>query len=222
MKWGILGGAFDPIHLGHLRSAEEVREMFGLERILFIPGHIPPHKSSAQISPFIHRAQMVRLAVEDNPFFFFSDAEKDPCAVSYSVETLAYLQKQYGNALDLYFIIGQDAFQSISTWKEWERVFTMCHFVVMSRPAYETRDLQGILPVSFARSFSYRKEEQAFNGPNNKTVYFRNVSPLDISSNNIRARIRKGGSIRYLVPETVRAYIAANGLYQNHFLTPEI
>jgi len=214
MKWGLLGGAFDPIHFGHLRSAEEVRELFGLERILFIPGHTPPHKSFAHISSYIHRAQMVRLAVEDNPFFFFSDAEKDPHAMSYSVETLAYLQKQYGNALELYFIIGQDAFQAIATWKEWERVFTMCHFVVMSRPTYETKDLRGILPPSFARSFSYQDEEQAFIGPDNKMVYFRNVSPLDISSSNIRDLVRKGESIRYLVPEAIHAYIAENGLYQ--------
>jgi len=133
--------------------------------------------------------------------------------MSYSVETLAYLQKQYGNTLELYFIIGQDAFQAITTWKEWERVFTMCHFVVMSRPTYETRDLRGILPASFARSFSYREEEQAFSGPDNKKVYFRNVSPLDISSSNIRERIRKGESIHYLVPEAVRVYITEKGLY---------
>ena len=213
MKWGILGGAFDPIHLGHLRSAEEIRELFGLERILFIPGHIPPHKSFAQVSSFTHRAEMVRLAVADNPFFFFSDAEKDPHAMSYSVETLAYLRKQYGDALELYFIIGQDAFQAIATWKEWKRLFAMCHFVVISRPTYETRDLCGIFPPSFARSFSYGEEEQAFSGPDNKKVYFRNVSPLDISSSNIRIRVGKGESVRYLVPEAVHLYINANGLY---------
>ncbi|MDR2861070.1 MAG: nicotinate-nucleotide adenylyltransferase [Syntrophobacterales bacterium] len=213
MKWGILGGAFDPIHAGHLRSAEEIRELFGLERILFIPGHIPPHKSFAQVTSFAHREQMVRLAIKDNPLFFFSDAEKDPHVMSYSVETLASLRKQYGSDLELYFIIGQDAFQAITSWKEWERVFTMCHFVVMSRPAYETMDLRGILPPSFARSFSYDEEEQAFYGPADKAVYFRNVSPLDISSSNIRTRIREGKSIRYLVTEAVRAYIAENSLY---------
>jgi len=215
MKWGILGGAFDPIHAGHLRSAEEIRELFALERILFIPGHVPPHKSPEQVSSFAHREQMVRLAIEDNPFFFFSDVEKDPHVMSYSVETLARLQEQHGRDLELYFIIGQDAFQAITTWKEWERIFTMCHFVVMSRPSYEVRDLREILPASFAASFSYGEEEKAFRGPSGKAVYFRHVSPLDISSTNIRKRIRKGESLRYLVPESVRAYIAENGLYDD-------
>jgi nicotinate-nucleotide adenylyltransferase len=213
MKWGILGGAFDPIHVGHLRTAEEIRELFDLEKILFIPSHVPPHKSFVQVDSYAHREQMVRLAIEDNPFFCFSDAEKDPHTMSYSVETLTYLREQYGKAIELYFIIGQDAFQAITSWKEWERVFTLCHFVVISRPTYETRNLKRILPPSFARNFSYEGEEQVFRGPNNKAVYFREVSSLDISSSSIRERVRKGESSRYLVPEAVRTYIVENGLY---------
>jgi len=213
MKWGLLGGTFDPIHIGHLRSAEEVRELFNLDRIIFIPASVPPHKSTAGISPFTHREQMVHLAIENNPYFSFSGVEKEREGKSYSVETIAYFQKKYGKDLEIYFIVGQDAFQAIMTWKDWERLLVMCHFVVMTRPGYEKKDLQGILPSSFADAFTYREEDRGFHGPGGYAVYFREVTFLDISSSRIRQLARQGRSTNYLVPDAVGRYFLQQGLY---------
>ncbi|HQA82003.1 MAG TPA: nicotinate-nucleotide adenylyltransferase [Syntrophales bacterium] len=213
MKWGLLGGTFDPIHIGHLRSAEEVRELFGLDRVVFIPASVPPHKSDVGITAFSHRERMVRLAIEGNPYFFFSGVENEREGKSYSVETIAHFQNKYGKGLEIYFIVGQDAFQAIKTWKEWERLLKMCHFVVMTRPGYEKKDLQAILPPSFADNFSYRKEDQGFHGPAGYAVYFREVTFLDISSSRIRHLAGQGRSVSYLVPGAVNRYLLEQRLY---------
>lgn len=213
MKWGLLGGTFDPIHMGHLRSAEEVREMFGLNRIIFIPAARPPHKADGEISTFAHREQMVRLAIESNPHFDVSDVEHRREGKSYSIDTVEYFQQQYPNDLELFFIVGQDAFQAIQTWKNWERLLQMCHFVVMTRPGYENKGLAGIVPPAFAQEFVYREEDQGFVGPRGYAIYFREVTFLDISSSRIRQEAREGRSIQYLVPDSVRDYINRQGLY---------
>jgi nicotinate-nucleotide adenylyltransferase len=214
MKWGLLGGTFDPIHVGHLRCAEEVREMFGLDRIVFIPAARPPHKSDGEISAFAHREQMVRLAIENNPHFACSDVENRREGHSYSIETVSYFQEQYPKDLDIYFVVGQDAFQAIQTWKEWERLLVMCHFVVMTRPGYENRGLAGIVPSSFAEKFTYREEDRRFLGPRGSSIYFREVSFLDISSSRIRQAVGEGRSIKYLVPDSVIHYLLQQGLYR--------
>jgi len=213
MKWGLLGGTFDPIHIGHLRSAEEVRELFNLDRIIFIPASVPPHKATAGITAFSHRERMVRLAIEGNPYFSFSDVEYEREGKSYSVETIAHFQNEYGKDLEIYFIVGQDAFQAIKTWKEWERLLVMCHFVVMTRPGYEKKTLQGILPPSFVDNFSYSEEDDGFRGPAGYAVYFREVTFLDISSSHIRHLAGQGKSVNYLVPDAVNRYLFQQRLY---------
>jgi len=150
MKWGLLGGTFDPIHMGHLRCAEEILEMFDLNRIIFVPASRPPHKLGAEITPFFHREQMVRLAIEDNPSFSFSDVENQREGTSYSVETIEYFLNRYLKDLELYFILGQDAFHAIQTWRDWNRLLLLCHMVVMTRPGYENKGLATILPEDFA------------------------------------------------------------------------
>ncbi len=119
MKWGLFGGTFDPIHIGHLRCAEEMMELFDLNRIIFVPASRPPHKINAAITPFYHREQMIRLAIEGNPAFSFSDVENRRAGTSYSVETVEYLLDKYRlENLELYFILGQDAFHAIRTTAE--------------------------------------------------------------------------------------------------------
>jgi len=212
MKWGLLGGTFDPIHIGHLRCAEEVRELFNLDRIVFIPTSRPPHKSDGEITAFPDREQMVRLAIENNPNFTCSNLEDQRQGTSYSVETVEHFQHKYPG-LDIYFIVGQDAFQAIQTWKDWERLLVMCHFVVMTRPGYESRGLEGIVPVSFADSFSYDLPEQGFRGPAGHYIYFQEVTFLDISSSHIRQQVGQGRSVKYLVPDSVGHYLLQQGLY---------
>jgi nicotinate-nucleotide adenylyltransferase len=214
MKWGLLGGTFDPIHIGHLRCAEEILENFNLNRIILTPASKPPHKIEADITTFYHREQMVRLAIEGNPSFSFSDVENQQKDKSYSVHTIEYFLEKYLKQLELYFIVGQDAFHAIQTWREWEKLLLLCNFVVMTRPGYENKGLKGILPSRFASQFLYDADQKGFRGPTGHTLFFREVTFLDISSSNIRQRIKEGKSITYLVPDAVRHYISKNNLYK--------
>jgi nicotinate-nucleotide adenylyltransferase len=214
MKWGLLGGTFDPIHMGHLRCAEEILEMFNLNRIIFVPASRPPHKLEAEITPFFHREQMVKLAIEDNPSFSFADVENQRSGKSYSVETIEYFLNRYLKDLELYFILGQDAFHAIRTWREWDRLLLLCHMVVMTRPGYENRGLAGILPEDFAARFSYEADVDGWRGPTGHLIFFREVTFLDIASSNIRQQAKDSQSIAYLVPDAVRRYIVKNELYK--------
>ncbi len=213
MKWGLLGGTFDPIHMGHLRCAEEIREIFDLNRIIFIPASHPPHKLDAAVTSFYHREQMVRLAIEGNPSFSFSDVENLRAGKSYSIETVEYFLNKYLKSIEIYFILGQDAFQAIQTWKDWQKLLLLCNFSVLTRPGYESMGLSGILPEEFARQFIYDEAADGYRGPSGHLIYFRQVTFLDISSSDVRARVKNGKSITYLTPDSVRHYIKKNKLY---------
>jgi nicotinate-nucleotide adenylyltransferase len=214
MRWGLLGGTFDPIHFGHLRGAEEMLEIFNLNRIIFVPSSKPPHKLEAEITSFNHREQMIRLAIEDNVNFSFSEVEKLRAGKSYSVETVEYILNKYMEDLELYFIVGQDAFQAVTTWKDWERLLLLCNFAVMTRPGYDDMRLAEILPKEFAAKFTYDKKIDGFTGPTGHTIHFRHTSFLDISSSRMREMVRSGKSIKYLTTDKVRQYIVKNSLYK--------
>jgi nicotinate-nucleotide adenylyltransferase len=214
MKWGLLGGTFDPIHFGHLRGAEEMIEIFNLNRIIFVPSSRPPHKLEAEITSFNHREQMIRLAIEENVNFSFSEVENLRAGKSYSVETVEYILNRYMEDLELYFIVGQDAFQAVITWKDWEKLLLLCNFAVMTRPGYNDMRLENILPKEFAAKFYYDKNIDGFTGPTGHTIYFRHTTFLDISSSRMREMVKSGKSIRYLTPNRVRQYIIKNSLYQ--------
>lgn len=214
MKWGLLGGTFDPIHFGHLRAAEEMLKIFDLNRIVFIPSSRPPHKLEAEITSFYHREQMVRTAIEGNVSFSFSDVENLKPGKSYSVETVEYILNKYLEDLELYFILGQDAFQAITTWKDWEKLLLLCNFAVMTRPGYKQEGLESILPADFSSRFTYDKEADGYKGPTGHVIYFRHVTFMDISSSRIREDVNSGHSIRYLTPDKVRNYISKNSIYK--------
>jgi len=190
-------------------------ELFHLNRIIFVPAARPPHKLNAAITPFYHREQMIRLAIEGNPEFSFSDVENRREKTSYSVETVEYLLDKYRlENLDLYFILGQDAFHAIRTWKDWERLLLICHFAVMTRPGYMHRGLEEILTPEFASRFTYDEGVLGFRGPTGHMICFREVTFLDIASSNIRKRAKEGNDVRYLVTDEVRRYIVKNALYR--------
>ncbi|MBN1548585.1 MAG: nicotinate-nucleotide adenylyltransferase, partial [Syntrophaceae bacterium] len=210
MKWGLFGGTFDPIHIGHLRCAEEIREMFDLDRIIFIPAARPPHKTDVPITDFTHRERMIHLAIAGNLYFECSDLEQRRPGKSFSVETVTYFLETYPQEVDIYFIVGQDAFQAIQTWREWERLLGLCNFIVMTRPGYEQKDLHGILPASLAESFRYDAVQRSFQGSSGHAIYLREVTLLNVSSSGIRERTGRGESINYLVPETVKQYLQEN------------
>ena len=214
MKWGLFGGTFDPIHFGHLRAAQELLEILGLERVVFITAFLPPHKTERVISPFEHRLQMVSLAVSDNKRFAFSDVENQRPGKSYSIDTVRYFLNSHDENIEMYFITGQDAFDAITTWHQWEKLLSLCHFVVMTRPGYESRGLAHILPNDIAASYVYHGSEECFQGPQGSRIYFLKTTFLDISSSAIRKNIQQGLSVQYLVPQQVIRFINEKNLYR--------
>src|SRR5712692_1998404 len=161
MKIGLFGGTFDPIHWGHLRSAEEVREAFRLDRIIFIPASIPPLKIKAQTTAAADRLKMVRLAIAKNSGFAVSGVELSRPGKSYTIDTLHYFAgKRPGDAL--YFILGMDAFREIGMWKDFQELFPLSHFIVTSRPECGELLKLGDLPVAARKSFCYDANKNAY------------------------------------------------------------
>ena len=142
MRIGILGGTFNPIHNGHLKIAEEVLKRLGLDKILFMPAYIPPHKDKEGIIDARHRIEMVRLAIADNPGFELSFIEIERGGVSYTIDTLRELGHIYGKKAELFFIIGIDAFLEIEAWKDAEALLASCNFIVIMRTSFQCRDLK--------------------------------------------------------------------------------
>ncbi len=200
-RLGISGGTFDPIHYGHLIIAEEIREKLRLDSVLFIPSGNPPHKVNINVTDAVSRFEMVRHAVSSNPFFNASRIETDRMGHTYTIDTLKELKKTYGDDTEFYFITGADVVRELTTWKDYEMVFMLCHFVAVLRPGYPASD--------FLMDIELLKSEYG--------VYIHEVeAPLiGISSTIIRDRVARGVSIRYLVPETVENYIYKKGLYLN-------
>ena len=213
MKWGLFGGTFDPIHFGHLRAAQELLALLHLDRVIFIPAAFPPHKTARLITPFEHRLQMVRLAIAGNDSFSLSDVESRRQGKSYSIDTVRHFLASHDKNLELYFITGQDAFDAITTWYEWEKLLSLCHFIVITRPGYDNRGLTGIFPEDYASRFNYDEILHGYRGPAGCVLHFRDVTFLDISSSRIRQSVKAGQSVRYLTPDPVRQYITANNLY---------
>jgi len=209
MKFGIFGGTFNPIHYGHLRSAQEVSEYLGLERIIFVPSFIPPHKELAHGVPGGQRLEAVRLAIRDNPLFELSAFEVEAGVTSYSIRTIEHIRRQH--QITPYFILGQDAFNEITSWYEAPRLFSLAHFVVMTRPGAPRQPLDatlGDLSAPFVPTDTGYKNAGGFE------IIYLEVTPLDISSSRIRSLCRAGRSIRYLVPPEVEAYIARERIYR--------
>ena len=188
-----MGGTFNPIHYAHLLSAEQVRTGLGYDKILFIPSGRPPHKvSDADIIAPEHRYQMVLLAIAGNPNFEVSRIELDRAGPSYTIETLKALERLYGDTRELGWIIGADSLIEYKIWKNFDEVLARCVMIATTRPSY---DLNQVPPEIRNRVTSFP------------------VTGVDISATVIRERIRRGLSIRYLVPETVRSYIYRHQLY---------
>jgi len=215
LRVGILGGTFDPIHLGHLRVAEEIGEGLDLEKIYLIPAAVPPHKDTKPISSFHHRLAMTRLAAEESPILEALDFEGRRQGLSYSVETLREFHQIFKPSPTLFFILGMDAFLEIRTWKEYERLFDYAHFVVIKRPGSQSEELEPFL-LSLDVSFSRGDREDTFIHPSGNLLIYKKATLMDISSTQIREMVAAGKSIRFLVPESVRSYLMEKGLYRIH------
>jgi nicotinate-nucleotide adenylyltransferase len=207
---GLFGGTFDPIHLGHLRSAQEVKEAFALSQVIFILAATPPHKLDRPIIPTRHRWNMVKRAIAGNPCFALSDVEIRREGASYSIETISSYRRNLKEGERLFFIVGADAFLEIETWKEYPRLFTVCDFIVISRPNFDP--LQA--PVLQSEGFKKADPGDRFVHPSGHFLYLLGVTPIGISSTDIRRTVREGRSLNYLVPKEVEKYIAREGLYR--------
>ena len=224
MRIGIMGGTFDPIHLGHLRAAEEIYWAFDLDKIIFIPSSRPPHKDANKVAPALHRYEMVSLATIFTPYFSVSSIEIDRPGRSYSVETVQELLRVYGKDTVLYFVAGVDAFLEISTWKNAKELLALVQFIVTARPGWRLDDVERSLkPKQLEKlgnpRFRYLKiseigSEVGIKTPQRGLVLLVEVVSLDISSSEIRGLAEAGRSVRFLVPDTVAAYVAKNRLYR--------
>jgi len=217
MKIGIFGGTFNPIHYGHLRAAEEVREKFDLTKVVFIPAKNPPLKAR-ELLKSEHRYKMTELALSGNKFFEISDIEFKRPGKSYSVQTLEEMQRIFPDT-DLCFILGIDAFLEIPTWYQPERLLRLADFIVMSRPSFRFVDLLSFPYVDGSRNELEKLDEAEAESwrttlKGKRIITALKIPLLDISATDIRRRIREGKSVKYLLPESVESYIISNKLYK--------
>lgn len=196
---GIFGGSFNPIHTGHLLLAEYIREEFNLRKIIFIPAGNPPHKSANGMLPAKQRYEMVKLAIGKNPFFDVSDIEIKREGKSYTSDTLKDLKREYPDE-ELYFICGSDSIIQFPTWHEFVTIFELANIIVAGR-ANIAEDVLDNTISEFGEKYKAR-------------IFCSGAPHIEISSSEIRNRIRKGLSVRYMVPEAVAEYIEKNSLYQ--------
>lgn len=212
MNIGLMGGTFNPVHLAHLRIAEEAREGCGLDRVVFIPAADPPHKRLAGDVPFQLRCEMVRLAIAGNPDFELSDIEGQRGGKSYSIDTIDAFRLQYPRDR-LFFIIGSDSFLEIGMWHRYADIFRLCSLIVIERPGRPVNDPLAALPVAIRPEFSYTPEARRLVHAAGTSVQCITGCPLDISSSEIRRLAAERHSITYLVPPEVEAYIKEQRIY---------
>ncbi len=202
MRVGILGGTFDPIHLGHLVAAQEVLYDLQLDRVLFVPAGEPPHKQPGGASPATHRARMVELAIASNPGFGLSLVDVKRPGKSYTVDTLRILQEELGPSAQLFFIVGMDSLAELPTWKDPAQLISLCRLVVVNRPPYPPVDVSLL--------------EETVPGISSR-VDTVNMPGIAIAASDLRRRVARGAPIKYQVPEPVEQYILENGLYRQVF-----
>jgi len=197
LRLGILGGTFDPIHLGHLIIAQEAAAALALDRVLFLPAGRQPLKQDQATTPAAQRVAMIRAAISDNPLFALSQADLDQPGLSYTVDTLDRLRAAWGPEAQFWFIVGADALANLRAWRDPAGILARTRLAVAPRPGVTVPwpALEAALP-------RLRSQTDALPAP-----------PIAVSSSDLRARVAAGRPIRYLVPDSVVAYIAAQGLY---------
>jgi len=206
MKWkkmnrlGVMGGTFDPVHYGHLVTAEAVRDKFKLDRVIFVPTGKPPHKKGYKVTDAKHRYLMTVLATVTNPFFEVSRIEIDREGYTYTIDTILEFKKMLPEDTKIYFITGADAVLEILTWKKVDELLQLCNFVAATRPGYEPSQLNEMI----------KYVEKVYDS----TIHMVEVPAMAISSTDIRRRVNTNRPIKYLVPESVEYYIMKNGLYR--------
>lgn len=211
---GLMGGTFDPVHIGHLRVAEEAVESLNLDVLYFIPAASPPHKGDKAILPFGHRRRMLELALQDHPRFEVSDIEQRLPGKSYTVVTLRKLLEGWSDRAELFFLVGLDAFLELNTWWHYRELFGLAHICVLRRPPYDEADIEAFLHARVSPDYRWDSRADAFIHPDLFPVHYVRNSHLEVSSTRIRQLAAGGRSIRYLVLPEVMSYIVQNKLYE--------
>ena len=201
MKIGIIGGTFDPIHNGHLIMGEYARTALNLDRVIYIPVGIAPHKDNREITGWEKRIKMLELAIDSNSYFSLSLMEIDRGDISYTIDTIMELKEKYKNH-KLYFIMGGDSVFEIENWKDSDKLIRLCNFAALGRGCKTKKEIdKKIIQLRFEKNMELEKIDSPI---------------IEISSTEIRNRIETGLSIKYLVPESVEKYIKEERLYLGH------
>lgn len=201
MRLGVIGGSFDPVHMGHLSIAEEAREVFELERVVFVPAAQPPHKGGKTGAPAADRMRMVELAISGNPHFIVSDIEMRREGPSYTIDTLEEIQRMYPG-MGVYFVVGADSLAELHSWHRACELVERFDFIIIGRPG--------------AAGVSLSKLEEKFGAEAARKLdrYYLRSGFFDLSATEIRRRIGEGSSIRYLAVPAVERYILSKGIYR--------
>ena len=218
---GLFGGTFNPIHFGHLRTALETMEAFGLEQVYFIPASDPPHKGKKDLADETDRLAMLSRAIEQTPGFSILDIEMRRPGRSYTIDTVRALTRESPPSTGFFLMIGLDAFMELDTWKDYKRILETVPLIVIFRPygkdpGKSHGEFEGIethIRQTISAGFVFNREENAFTHESLKAIHIFPATPLGISATAIRELVRKGRSIRYLLPDSVASYIHDKRLY---------
>ena len=220
MRFGLFGGTFNPIHLGHLRAALEVKEGFELEEIFLIPAALPPHKLPGEVVDAGDRLHMLNLALEDTTGLSVSDVELKRSGPSYTIDTVTHFKRALPEKSQIYLVMGLDAFLEIDSWKSYEALLEKVPIIVMNRPETDRRlssvgweRMDDYLKSSISGDYKFSQLRSCYLAADKQPIYIFEVTALDISSTRIRSLIKEGRSIGYLVPRKAAEFINSRGLY---------
>jgi nicotinate-nucleotide adenylyltransferase len=215
----LYGGTFDPVHQGHLEVARRVAELFEIEKVLFVPAQIAPHKLTRAVTAPLHRYAMLVLASQDDPQLFVSTFELDAPDRRYTVDTIAHFQSSFGDSTELFFIMGADSWSEITTWRDWERLLTMTSHIVVTRPGHDVSNehVGAFLRDRIVDLRSVDNDAGKTQQLSGARVFVTDVVNKDISATEIRHVAKQGrfDDLNNLVPRPVAEYIKKYGIYRD-------
>jgi len=220
MRFGLFGGTFNPVHLGHLRAALEVKEGFELEKIFIIPAALPPHKLPGEVVDAGDRLHMLNLALEDTAGLSVSNVELQRSGPSYTIDTVNHFKGILPEKSQIYLVMGLDAFLEIDSWKSYRELLVQVPIIVINRPQTDRRlsrvgwqPMDDYLKSSLSGDYKYSELQSCYLADDKQPIYIFEVTALDISSTRIRGLVKEGRSIGYLVPRKAAEFINSRGLY---------
>jgi len=216
----IYGGTFDPVHNGHIEVARRVLQLFELDEVIFVPASVPPHKRNANITSAFHRFAMLALATEADQRLLVSTIELDAPAQPYAVETVERMRSALSAETELFFLMGADSWLEIRSWHQWQRLLSLCNFIVVTRPGYEFESGAHVdMPINVINNFGRGCRQSTNASSPNETphAYLTDVVQSDVSATRIRAAVQSQDTdaLQTMVPMAVANYIEKYGLYKN-------